>query len=87
MGKEMLKDGYKRILILGFVIISPMVMAETKTEYDAHQDARIRLYGQNQKPTILKYEHHGKKEKINVGGGAGDAFSSFIGTVKIRASE
>ena len=57
-------------------------MAETKTMYDAHQDARIRLYGQNQKPTILKYEHHGKKEKINVGGGASDAFSSFIGTVK-----
>jgi hypothetical protein len=24
MGKEMLKDGYKRILILGFVIIAPM---------------------------------------------------------------
>lgn len=78
----MLKDEYKKILALGFLIISPMAMAATEITYDANQDARIRLYGQNQKPTILKYEHHGKKEKINVGGGAGDAFSSFIGTVK-----
>ncbi|MDQ8936177.1 hypothetical protein [Acinetobacter rudis] len=46
------------------------------------QDARIRLYGQNQKPTIMTYEQAGKKIKINVGGGLGDAFSSMVGSVK-----
>lgn len=51
-------------------------------KYSAALDSRIRLYGQNQKPTILEYEKDGKKEKINVGGQAGDAFSSLIGTVK-----
>lgn len=52
------------------------------THYTASQDARIRLYGQNQKPTIMTYEQAGKTVKINVGGGAGDAFSSMVGTIK-----
>lgn len=52
------------------------------THYTASQDARIRLYGQNQKPTIMTYEQAGKTVKVNVGGGAGDAFSSMVGTVK-----
>lgn len=50
--------------------------------YVEGQEARIRLYGQNQKPTIMTYEQSGKKVKINVGGAAGDAFSSLVGTVK-----
>ena len=37
-----MKQNFK-ILALGFLIISPMAMAATKTIYDAHQDARIRL--------------------------------------------
>lgn len=50
--------------------------------YSPISDSRIRLYGQNQKPTILEYTKDGKKQKINVGGEAGDAFSSLVGTVK-----
>ncbi|MHA3060840.1 hypothetical protein ACX1N5_10515 [Acinetobacter sp. ANC 4636] len=53
-----------------------------KNSYSTAKDSRIRLYGQNQQPTILKYKYNGKSEKINVGGEAGDAFSSLIGTVK-----
>lgn len=37
----MLKGGYKKILMLGFLIISPMVIAATETMYDAHQNVPI----------------------------------------------
>lgn len=50
--------------------------------YSPTTDARIRLYGQNQKPTILEYVQAGKKVKVNVGGSLGDAFSSFVGAAE-----
>ena len=50
--------------------------------YSPTTDARIRLYGQNQKPTILEYVQEGKKVKVNVGGSLGDAFSSFVGAAE-----
>lgn len=76
--------------MLKFIILSSCLVLITGCQtakvsdfqYSAASDSRIRLYGQNQKPTILEYEKDGKKEKINVGGQAGDAFSSLIGTVK-----
>lgn len=76
---------FKSIFILScLLVVSACQTTENlqQTPYSVSTDSRIRLYGQNQKPTLLEYEVNGKKEKINVGGGAGDAFSSLIGTVK-----
>ena len=51
------------------------------TTYDAQSQARIRLFGQNQKPTIMDVcQPSGKTQRINVGGSMGDAFSSFTRT-------
>lgn len=55
-------------------------------DYDAQTQARVRLFGQNQKPTMMTVgmdcATNSKGEKINIGGGLGDAFGSFVGTVK-----
>lgn len=54
--------------------------------YDPSNSARIRLYGQNQKPSIMEVQmdqsNNAKPVKINVGGSIGDAFSSFIRTAE-----
>lgn len=74
-----------KYILLGccFVLITGCQTTKVSEKaYSATTDSRIRLYGQNQKPTILEYRKDGKKEKINVGGEAGDAFSSLVGTVK-----
>lgn len=47
--------------------------------YNPQTQARIRLYGQNQKPSFLEYVHNNEKVKQNVGGSLTDAFSSFVG--------
>lgn len=56
------------------------------TPYLPEQQARIRLYGQNQKPTIMTANidcaSKGNWQKVNVGGSMGDAFGSFVGTAK-----
>ena len=56
--------------------------AEPAADYNPAEQARIRLFGQNQKPTIMTSgidcEQGKKGDKINVGGGLGDAFGSFI---------
>lgn len=57
--------------------ISTELSTQNKT-YDPTQDARIRLYGQNGRPTTLIIDPHGKAEKVTVGGGAGQAFSSLL---------
>ncbi|QXZ08997.1 hypothetical protein KUF54_13225 [Comamonas sp. Y33R10-2] len=48
--------------------------------------ARIRLYGQNGKPTIMilqkESDADNKTVEVNVGGGLGDAFGSLVGGVK-----
>lgn len=53
-----------------------------QVDYNPKEQARIRLYGQNGKPTLMRYSHNGQETKINVGGGMGDAFGSLVGTVK-----
>ncbi len=50
--------------------------------YNPQTQARIRLYGQNQKPSLLEYVHNNEKVKQNVGGLLSDAFSSFVGGTK-----
>ncbi|QNX59512.1 hypothetical protein [Acinetobacter seifertii] len=74
----------KYILVGSFLILATGCQTSkiSASGYSVNSDSRIRLYGQNQKPMILEYIKNGKKEKINVGGQASDAFSSLIGTVK-----
>jgi hypothetical protein len=49
--------------------------------YDPGHSARIRLFGQNQRPSIMTVGRDcatgGTGQEINVGGGLGDAFRSF----------
>ena len=74
-----------KYILLGSCLVLITGCQTTKVSeksYSATSDARIRLYGQNQKPSIMEYIQDGKKVKINVGGQAGDAFSSLVGTVK-----
>ena len=65
------------------------VSAEPASDYNPAEQARIRLFGQNGKPTIMTSgidcEQGKKGEKVNVGGGLGDAFGSFVGTAKNKS--
>lgn len=63
--------------------ISTMAWAEgDNTPANQPAPARIRLYGQNQKSTEMTYHQDGKKVKISIGNGLGDAFASLIGLAK-----
>lgn len=77
----------------GFVALSILVLSACAsnanintqvTEYDAKQQARVRVYGQNGKPTVMWHDMdcHGNPRgtKVNVGGGIGDALGSLVGT-------
>lgn len=44
--------------------------------------ARIRMYGQNGKPTNMKYSFNGHTVKKSTGGSAGGAFASMLGMAK-----
>ncbi|MBR3482756.1 MAG: hypothetical protein IKH45_07760 [Neisseriaceae bacterium] len=68
---------------------APVTQTQTSVNYNPENQARVRLYGQNGHPTVAWYgidcdsERLRRGIKINVGGGGvGQAFSSFIGTVK-----
>lgn len=54
---------------------------QNKPSYDAKTQARIRLYGQNGRPSNMEIcEAGGKIRKEDVGGSLGDAVGSFIRT-------
>lgn len=78
----------KLVRLLGisglFMALSATVWADGDNTADNQPaQARIRLYGQNQKPTTMTYHlQNGQKVKIAVGAGMGEAFSSFIGIAK-----
>ena len=69
------------------------VVQEESTSYDSSTQARVRLYGQNQKPTIMvsgidceaEDRRARRGHKVNVGGSLGDAFGSFAGTARSRS--
>ncbi|MBP6116983.1 MAG: hypothetical protein KA498_10115 [Neisseriaceae bacterium] len=54
-------------------------------EYQATDDARVRLFGQNGKPSVMTVtvgeEGQLRRIKVNVGGGVGEAFGSMLGLV------
>lgn len=71
------------------IMLSGCVTTELPTAsqaYNPNDSARIRLFGQNQKPTIMivqtGQDTDSKSVTVNVGGGAGDAFGSMLGMVK-----
>lgn len=71
--------------LLGCTVFLTACQSTTVTStdhYDPQHHARIRLYGQNQKPTIMEYDINNKPVRKNVGGTFGDAFSSFAGSTK-----
>lgn len=55
-------------------------------QYDAAESARIRLYGQNGRPSTMVMQTgqgaQARAVEVNVGGGLGDAFGSMVGAVK-----
>ncbi|QMT39606.1 hypothetical protein [Neisseria shayeganii] len=61
-------------------------VVQTETRYDPATQARVRLYGQNQKPARLvsgiDCEHNRRGTAVSVGRSLGDAFSSFAGTAQ-----
>lgn len=74
----------KKLIVtaLSAFILTACVSTELSTQgktYDKSQDARVRLYGQNGRASIMELNINGKVEKITVGGGLGQAFSSMIG--------
>lgn len=71
-------------LALSFIalIMAGCASTELSTQdvtYDSTTQSRIRLYGQNGRPTIMTVEINGKTEEVNVGGGVGQAFASLAG--------
>lgn len=76
-----------RAWLLGLILsCSSMAFAEIALPTMPDNTARIRLFGQNQRPTIahvgIDCNNNAKGTKINIGGGLGDAFSSFVGVAK-----
>ena len=83
----MKKQGMK--FVFAASILSGCAGVATVTDsvdYAPDSQARIRLFGQNGKVTVMwrgvDCAVGEKGEKINVGGALGDAFSSLVGTVK-----
>jgi len=74
----------KKLFLISASILSLTACVSTELSnqnqpYDASKDARIRLYGQNGRPSYLTVNIDGKKEKVTIGGGLGQAFSSMVG--------
>lgn len=70
-------------------MLSGCVMTELPTAsqtYNPNESARIRLFGQNQKPSIMEVQTglgtDSKSVTVNVGGGLGDAFGSMLSMAK-----
>ena len=68
------------------LLLSQAAWAEIAAPAMADNTARIRLFGQNQRPSLayvgIDCNTNPKGNKINVGGGLGDAFGSFTRTIK-----
>ena len=77
--------GTAAILLLA-ACSSPAPVVQQGGGYDSGTQARIRLYGQNQKPTLITSgidcAAGERGQKSNIGGSMGDAFGSLVGSVK-----
>lgn len=73
--------------IIGIAVMFLFAFAqEPNVEYNPNNQARIRLFGQNGKPTIMSSgidcKVGNKGEEVNIGGSMGDAFGSLLGSAK-----
>lgn len=73
----------KKLITLCAMVLSVSACVNTELQsankqYDPTTDARIRLYGQNGRPTEMVVDPNGKAEKVVVGGSAGQAFASLF---------
>lgn len=83
-----------KVLVGSFLVVCTMTLTGCVTtempaesqHYNPEHSARIRLFGQNGKPTIMTVQSgqgaDAKSVEINVGGGIGDAFGSMLGMSK-----
>ena len=71
------------LILLAACTSNAPVHQKSSAGYDSQSQARIRLYGQNGKPsyayTNVDCESNPKGTKIGVGGSLGDAFGSLVG--------
>lgn len=84
MKKSFLMMGLSLSILAGCAGNTPVTTQAT--EYNANEQARIRVYGQNGKPTLIWHgidcNSNQRGTKVNVGGGLGDAFGSLTGSAK-----
>ena len=69
-------------MTLATLALTACVGTELSTQgkaYNPAEDARVRVFGQNGRPALMEINHKGQKEKVTVGGGLGQAFSSMVG--------
>ena len=83
-----IKKNKSRLSLKKFLIISfflsfnvNLVMAQDVSD-DSAQQARIRIFGQNGKPTNMKYSFQGHEVKESTGGTLGGAFASSLGLAR-----
>ncbi|WP_051094350.1 hypothetical protein [Bordetella sp. FB-8] len=83
-----MKIKFFSVFVFSFLLagcVTTEMPADTQ-HYNPETSARIRLFGQNGKPTIMTVQigqgSDAKTEKVNVGGGIGDAFGSLLGMSK-----
>ncbi|VEG12608.1 hypothetical protein [Moraxella cuniculi] len=72
----------KLSLSIATLVLAGCVNTELSTnqaQYDAANQARIRLFGQNGRATVMEVNANGNTETVSVGGGMGQAFSSLVG--------
>ncbi|WP_165009424.1 hypothetical protein [Neisseria yangbaofengii] len=84
----------KKLLALSAVFFtaacsSPAPVLQKTADYNPQTQARIRIYGQNQKPSTVEAGidcNSGRKgQKFSTGGSLGEAFGSLTGTVKSQS--
>lgn len=68
------------IIYLSALILGACVNTELSknTNFDPTKEARIRLYGQNGRATLMEFFHNGKVHRVNVGGDLDTAFASLM---------
>lgn len=84
----------KKLLAVSAALItsacsSPAPVVEKAADYHPQTQARIRIYGQNQKPSTVEAgidcSAGQKGQKFSTGGSLGEAFGSLTGTVKSQS--
>lgn len=89
-GDEPMKNLFLLLITLNlFGCGAASIVQDKTTSYNAQSQARVRLYGQNGKMSTMwrgvDCAGGNKGEKVNVGGGIGDAMASFAGAVSSRS--